>query len=205
MIVRFLTGRFIWEYSPEEVSYVHQIFLEDDSYVVEILDFDSSIYCGPQGKSCCPMPSADGYLLVCSVNDGNSFEALTNLLPRVPIAAPCLIVANKSDLGKARTFTTNRSVKIQQLWLKTLLRRSFEGRLPPGPVTALGKLASSYAYTLPQSFTDLESILSSGTSLIVTPLPSRTLIPFLQPSSGSAVTSWAGSPTPPPPHLLHPR
>ncbi len=47
----------------------------------------------------CRVPNADGYLLVFSVTDADSFDALASLMPRLCIAAPCILVANKTDLG----------------------------------------------------------------------------------------------------------
>ena len=46
-----------------------------------------------------PLPHADGYMLVYSASDAASFKTLDQLLSRVPIAAPCIIVEQKSDLG----------------------------------------------------------------------------------------------------------
>ena len=53
----------------------------------------------PQSTLYHPLPQADGYLLVYSASDSASFTTLDRLLSRVPIAAPCIIVQQKSDLG----------------------------------------------------------------------------------------------------------
>ena len=49
MVVRFLTGRFIWEYSAEERLYIHRCSIDCDSdhdgsdVVLEILDTESKV------------------------------------------------------------------------------------------------------------------------------------------------------------------
>ena len=47
MVVRFLTGRFIWEYSAEERLYVHRCSIDSDSdhddVVLEILDTEAKV------------------------------------------------------------------------------------------------------------------------------------------------------------------
>ena len=45
MVVRFLTGRFIWEYSAEERLYVHHCYIGDDDpdVLLEILDTEAKV------------------------------------------------------------------------------------------------------------------------------------------------------------------
>ena len=54
MVVRFLTGRFIWEYSAEERLYIHRCSIDCDSdhdgsdVVLEILDTESKVRSFPK-------------------------------------------------------------------------------------------------------------------------------------------------------------
>lgn len=116
MVVRFLTGRFIWEYSAEERLYVHHCYIGDDDpdVLLEILDTEAKT-CEPS-DIVRPLPQADGYLLAFSVADAGSFDALSSLLPRLPFAAPCVPVATKADLEPHREVSHDAVVEFCALW-----------------------------------------------------------------------------------------
>ncbi|XP_071941247.1 ras-related and estrogen-regulated growth inhibitor-like [Antedon mediterranea] len=102
--VRFLTKRFIGEYGHEqETKYHHQTKIDGDIVSMEILDINSQdIFTDTQ-----LIEWADGIMLVYSVTDRESFEALWKAQSKISEArksfpVPFTLVANKQDLLHAQ-------------------------------------------------------------------------------------------------------
>ncbi|XP_050735592.1 ras-related and estrogen-regulated growth inhibitor-like [Eriocheir sinensis] len=108
LVVRFLTGRFIWEYDPTlEAAYRHHTVVDDEVAVMDILDTagqaDGALREGLARWG-------EGFLLVFSVTDRASFSFLQPLHAALATARttpnfPCVIVANKTDLGHITSVT----------------------------------------------------------------------------------------------------
>ncbi|KAM4820346.1 LOW QUALITY PROTEIN: ras-related and estrogen-regulated growth inhibitor [Thomomys bottae] len=105
LVVRFLTGRFIWEYDPTlESTYPHQATIDDEAVCMEILDTAGQEETSQREGH---MRWGEGFALVYDVTDRGSFEEvlpLKTLLDEVkkPRAAAAVLVGNKADLGHAR-------------------------------------------------------------------------------------------------------
>lgn len=72
MVVRFLTGRFIWEYSAEERLYVHHCYIGDDfddDVLLEILDTEAKVRSAPTLIGRLRLPSTDPISLDVQCND----------------------------------------------------------------------------------------------------------------------------------------
>ncbi|XP_045594264.2 ras-related and estrogen-regulated growth inhibitor, partial [Procambarus clarkii] len=102
LVVRLLTGRFIWEYDPTlEAAYRHHTTIDDDPAVMHIYDTAG------QEEGLVNEGHArwgDGFLLAFSITDRRSFAAITSIHAAVAAARhtpnfSCVIVANKNDLG----------------------------------------------------------------------------------------------------------
>ncbi|KAG7177356.1 Ras-related and estrogen-regulated growth inhibitor-like 4 [Homarus americanus] len=102
LVVRLLTGRFIWEYDPTlEAAYRHHTTVDDEPTVMHIYDTAG------QEEGCVSEAHArwgDGFLLAFSLTDRRSFTTLAAIHAAVAAARQtpnfsCVVVANKTDLG----------------------------------------------------------------------------------------------------------
>ncbi|KAL7633007.1 UNVERIFIED_CONTAM: hypothetical protein RMT77_016717 [Armadillidium vulgare] len=101
IVVRIMTGRFIWEYDPTlEAVYRYNTTVDDDQAIIEILDTAGMV----EGKiNEGQVKWGDGFLIVYSLIDRNSFLAVPNIHSAIASVKhtpnfPCVILANKSDL-----------------------------------------------------------------------------------------------------------
>ncbi|KAK6190066.1 hypothetical protein SNE40_002005 [Patella caerulea] len=100
LVVRFLTRRFIWEYDPTlECSYKHTTNIDEEPVVMEILDTagqEENI--NREGY----VKWADGFILVYSITDRQSFEDVVNVKQYLDDVkktnVQCVLVGNKVDL-----------------------------------------------------------------------------------------------------------
>ncbi|XP_042884838.1 ras-related and estrogen-regulated growth inhibitor-like [Penaeus japonicus] len=102
LVVRLLTGRFIWEYDPTlEAAYRHHTTVDDDPAVMDILDTAGQSEGGVNESHC---RWGEGFVLTFSLTDRTSFSAIPDIHASVAAARQtpnfsCVIVANKIDLG----------------------------------------------------------------------------------------------------------
>ncbi|XP_037777943.1 ras-related and estrogen-regulated growth inhibitor-like [Penaeus monodon] len=102
LVVRLLTGRFIWEYDPTlEAAYRHHTTVDDDPAVMDILDTAGQSEGGVNESHC---RWGEGFILTFSLTDRTSFNAIPDIHSSVAAARQtpnfsCVIVANKVDLG----------------------------------------------------------------------------------------------------------
>lgn len=102
LVVRLLTGRFIWEYDPTlEAAYRHHTTVDDDPAVMDILDTAGQSEGGVNESHC---RWGEGFILTFSLTDRTSFNAIPDIHASVAAARQtpnfsCVIVANKIDLG----------------------------------------------------------------------------------------------------------
>ncbi|XP_071513761.1 uncharacterized protein [Panulirus ornatus] len=103
LVVRLLTGRFIWEYDPTlEASYRHHTTVDDDPAVMDILDTAGQEE--GTGVNEAHARWGDGFLLTFSLTDRRSFSTIAAIHATLSAAKQtpnfsCVIVANKTDLG----------------------------------------------------------------------------------------------------------
>ncbi|CAL4171236.1 unnamed protein product, partial [Meganyctiphanes norvegica] len=102
LVVRLLTGRFIWEYDPTlEAAYRHNTTVDDEAAIMDILDTAGQTESVVQDSHA---RWGEGYMLVFSLTDRSSFNALTEIHTylaqhkQTPNFS-CVIIANKIDLG----------------------------------------------------------------------------------------------------------
>ncbi|XP_022245126.1 ras-related and estrogen-regulated growth inhibitor-like isoform X1 [Limulus polyphemus] len=105
LVVRFITKRFIWEYDPTlECTYRHTTMVDDENVSMEILDTagkGESIH--QEGN----INWGEGFLLVYSTTDRESFEDIVNLHQHIASVKKtqnfsCVLVGNKNDLTHER-------------------------------------------------------------------------------------------------------
>ncbi|KAK8400643.1 hypothetical protein O3P69_002448 [Scylla paramamosain] len=115
LVVRFLTGRFIWEYDPTlEAAYRHHTMVDDEVAVMDILD-TAGQGDGPVREGLARW--GEGFLLVFSVTDRASFSFLQPLHAALATARttpnfPCVVVANKTDLGHITSVSEAEAVSL---------------------------------------------------------------------------------------------
>ncbi|XP_045122914.1 ras-related and estrogen-regulated growth inhibitor-like isoform X2 [Portunus trituberculatus] len=115
LVVRFLTGRFIWEYDPTlEAAYRHHTTVDDEVAVMDILD-TAGQGDGPVREGLARW--GEGFLLVFSVTDRASFSFLQPLHAALAMARttpnfPCVVVANKTDLGHITSVSEAEAVSL---------------------------------------------------------------------------------------------
>ncbi|XP_059139381.1 ras-related and estrogen-regulated growth inhibitor-like protein [Physella acuta] len=102
--VRYLTKRFIGEYSSGlDISYQTTVTHGDLPIKVDILDVSSQDECQ---ASCHDLYDADGFVVVYSVTDTESFKVaqkeVQTIRSRTPPHTPILLLGNKLDLDHAR-------------------------------------------------------------------------------------------------------
>ncbi|KAJ8417367.1 hypothetical protein AAFF_G00285940 [Aldrovandia affinis] len=115
LTVRFLTRRFIGEYGDIESIYSHNVIVDGREISFGIWDspYSQERFCESvtQEKQ---MQWADGFVLVYSICDRASFNAIARLVQHVKATkdyagaekAPIVIVGNKRDLHHRRTVTS---------------------------------------------------------------------------------------------------
>ncbi|KAI5618578.1 RAS-like estrogen-regulated growth inhibitor, partial [Silurus asotus] len=113
LCVRFITKRFIGEYDhKKEVTYRCRKTVDKEPIDLEILDTVNKECVGP---AVTPLENVikwgDGFLIVYSVTDRSSFEAVARLKRlidhiRQNLGIPTVIVANKNDMENGRTVKT---------------------------------------------------------------------------------------------------
>ncbi|XP_003477452.1 ras-like protein family member 11A [Cavia porcellus] len=123
MIVRFLTKRFIGDYEPNTGKlYSRLVFVEGDQLSLQIQDTPGSVQAqdspsqATDSLSKC-MQWADGFLLVYSITDYNSYQSIRPLYQHIrkvhpDSKAPVIIVANKGDLLHARQVQTHDGIQL---------------------------------------------------------------------------------------------
>ncbi|KAK3102213.1 hypothetical protein FSP39_009638, partial [Pinctada imbricata] len=114
LVVRFLTKRFIWEYDPTlECTYRHTVNLDDEQATLEILDTAGDAdTIQREGQ----VRWADGFVLVYSITDKESFEDLFHLKQYLDdikkTNVQCVLVGNKVDLMRERQVSTGEGMKL---------------------------------------------------------------------------------------------
>lgn len=123
MIVRFLTKRFIGDYEPNTGKlYSRLVFVEGDQLSLQIQDTPGSV----QGQDNLSQAAdslskcvqwADGFLLVYSITDYNSYQSIRPLYQLIrkvhpDLKTPIIIVANKGDLLHARQVQTHDGIQL---------------------------------------------------------------------------------------------
>ncbi|XP_068209074.1 ras-related and estrogen-regulated growth inhibitor-like [Palaemon carinicauda] len=115
LVVRLLTGRFIWEYDPTlEAAYRHHTTIDDDSAVLDILDTAG------QSEGLVNEAHArwgDGFLLTFSLTDRRSFSAVKEIHDAISSARQspnfsCVVVANKTDLRHMAEVTEDEASEV---------------------------------------------------------------------------------------------
>ncbi|XP_010622134.1 ras-like protein family member 11A isoform X2 [Fukomys damarensis] len=126
MIVRFLTKRFIGDYEPNTGKlYSRLVFVEGDQLSLQIQDTPGSVQAQDSLSQAVDSLSkcvqwADGFLLVYSITDYNSYQSIRPLYQQVrkvhpDSKVPVIIVANKGDLLHARQVQTH-DVELLKYW-----------------------------------------------------------------------------------------
>ncbi|KAM9568129.1 ras-related and estrogen-regulated growth inhibitor-like protein [Salvelinus alpinus] len=112
LTVRFLTRRFIGEYGDIESIYSHNVIVDGRDITFNIWD---SPYCQDRSRETSLYEKrvqwADGFVLVYSICDRASFNAVTKLIQSIKATkdylgmdkVPIVIVGNKKDLNHRRT------------------------------------------------------------------------------------------------------
>ncbi|KAK2819663.1 hypothetical protein Q7C36_021309 [Tachysurus vachellii] len=113
LCVRFITKRFIGEYDhKKEVTYRCRKVVDKEAIDLEILDTVNKECVAPGATSLeSSIKWADGFLIVYSVTDRSSFEAVARLKRlidhiRQSLGIPTVIVANKNDMENGRAVRT---------------------------------------------------------------------------------------------------
>ncbi|XP_056402668.1 ras-related and estrogen-regulated growth inhibitor-like protein isoform X2 [Hyla sarda] len=114
LTVRFLTRRFIGEYVGTESIYTHNVIVDGRETFFSI--WDSVCPQNPNLQTCVSEDQlrwADGFILVYSICDRNSFNVMQKQLQRIrqlkrrnSSAAPIIIVGNKRDLQHRREISS---------------------------------------------------------------------------------------------------
>ncbi|XP_077085152.1 ras-related and estrogen-regulated growth inhibitor isoform X1 [Siphateles boraxobius] len=114
LCVRFITRRFIGEYEHKrEVTYRCQKIVEKEAIELEILDTVNKECVGPAVSSLeSSIKWGDGFLIMYSVTDRSSFEAVSRLKRLIDhvkqtLGIPTVIVANKCDMENGRVVRTD--------------------------------------------------------------------------------------------------
>ncbi|KAK3798028.1 hypothetical protein RRG08_034589 [Elysia crispata] len=114
MIVRFLTGRFIGDYDPHmDAIFDTHIPVDGKHFTAHIMDTaqaqDCTTTCDSEFKED-PVSWADGFLLVFSLTDRDSFTVVREMVSwlrtvREDERVPILVAGNKNDLVHLRSVT----------------------------------------------------------------------------------------------------
>lgn len=110
LIVRFLTRRFIGEYGDTESLYTHNVVVDGRDQTLNIWDAPYSQDLSPESLTEKRVQWADGFVLVYSICDRASFNAVPRLIQTIKrnkdilgYEIPIVIVGNKRDLHHRRT------------------------------------------------------------------------------------------------------
>ncbi|XP_052387743.1 ras-related and estrogen-regulated growth inhibitor-like protein [Carassius gibelio] len=112
LIVRFLTRRFIGEYGDIEFLYTHNVIVDGREQTLNIWDAPYSQDLSSESLMCEKRVHwADGFVLVYSICDRSSFNAVSRLIQIIKSTKdflgfekmPIIIVGNKRDLHHRRT------------------------------------------------------------------------------------------------------
>ncbi|XP_067105691.1 ras-related and estrogen-regulated growth inhibitor [Osmerus mordax] len=113
LCVRFITRRFIGEYDhKKEVTYRCRKTVDNEPIDVEMLDTANKECVGSTGSSLeSSIRWGDGFLIIYSITDRSSFEAVSRLKRLIDhikqaLGIPTVIVANKSDMENGRVVRT---------------------------------------------------------------------------------------------------
>ncbi|XP_055965756.1 ras-like protein family member 11A [Sorex fumeus] len=123
MIVRFLTKRFIGDYEPNTGKlYSRLVYVEGDQLSLQIQDTPGTFQGHdnlPQGMDSLSkyVQWAEGFLLVYSITDYNSYQSIRPLYQHIrkvhpDSRAPVIIVGNKGDLLHARQVQTYEGIQL---------------------------------------------------------------------------------------------
>ncbi|XP_042541501.1 ras-like protein family member 11A [Dipodomys spectabilis] len=123
MIVRFLTKRFIGDYEPNTGKlYSRLVFVEGDQLSIQIQDTPGTIQAQDNLSQTMDSLSkcvqwADGFLLVYSITDYDSYQSIRPLYQHIrkvhpDSKVPVIIVGNKGDLLHARQVQTHDGVQL---------------------------------------------------------------------------------------------
>ncbi|KAI1889442.1 hypothetical protein AGOR_G00162920 [Albula goreensis] len=113
LTVRFLTRRFIGEYGHIESIYSHNVLVDGRETAFNIWDAPCS-QCCESSRQEKQAQWADGFILVYSICDRASFNAVARMVPHIRAArdhagaekVPIVIVGNKRDLHHYRTVSS---------------------------------------------------------------------------------------------------
>ncbi|XP_026878995.2 ras-related and estrogen-regulated growth inhibitor isoform X2 [Electrophorus electricus] len=117
LCVRFITKRFIGEYDhKKEVTYRCRKTVDKETIDLEILDTVNKECVGPAASSLeSSIKWGDGFLIVYSVTDHSSFEAVSRLKRLIDhVKQTLVIVANKSDMENGRVVRTEEGQALAQ-------------------------------------------------------------------------------------------
>ncbi|TRY82379.1 hypothetical protein DNTS_002475 [Danionella cerebrum] len=113
LCVRYITKRFIGEYEHKrEVTYRCKKIVDKEAVELEILDTNNKECVG---SAACSLESSirwgEGFLIMYSVTDRSSFEAVSGLKRLIDhvkqtLGVPTVIVANKCDMENGRVVRT---------------------------------------------------------------------------------------------------
>ncbi|XP_046898384.1 ras-related and estrogen-regulated growth inhibitor [Hypomesus transpacificus] len=114
LCVRFITRRFIGEYDhKKEVTYRCRKTVDSEPIDLEMLDTANKQECvGSTGSSLeSSIRWGDGFLIIYSITDRSSFEAVSRLKRLIDhikqaLGIPTVIVANKTDVENGRVVRT---------------------------------------------------------------------------------------------------
>ncbi|MBN3320729.1 RERG inhibitor, partial [Atractosteus spatula] len=113
LCVRFITKRFIGEYDhKKEVTYRCRKIVDKEAIDLEILDTANKKGVGSAASSLeASIKWGDGFLIIYSITDRSSFEAVSHLKRLIDhvkqnLGIPTVIVANKSDMENGRVVRT---------------------------------------------------------------------------------------------------
>ncbi|XP_051554180.1 ras-related and estrogen-regulated growth inhibitor [Myxocyprinus asiaticus] len=113
LCVRFITKRFIGEYEHKrEVTYRCQKMVDKEPIELEILDTVNKKRVGPASSLESSIKWGDGFLIMYSVMDRSSFDAVSCLKRltdhvKKTLGIPTVIVANKCDMEYGRVVRTD--------------------------------------------------------------------------------------------------
>ncbi|GFN89857.1 ras-related and estrogen-regulated growth inhibitor [Plakobranchus ocellatus] len=113
--VRFITKRYIGDYAPNvEMLYTHKMIGSRDEINLEILDTASDMSAETLEKH---IKWADGYLLIYSVTDRDSYQAACSFKDQLfqlrGSDLPVVLVSNKHDLLTARAVTEDEGANLE--------------------------------------------------------------------------------------------
>lgn len=124
LTMQFLQHHFIYEYDPTiEDAYRKQVQIDDEVCLLDILDTaGQEEYSAMRDQY---MRTGQGFLLVYSVTDRNSFDEIQKMREQIfrvqdknscADTIPLILVGNKSDLESEREVTTTEGKELAKAW-----------------------------------------------------------------------------------------